>query len=75
MTPPWTAFPHIQHGSMGWRMGAGETYWIEFSEWYRKLTPGDRERYAVEHPEPDGWAGFYARKDAYIESIGLDKRP
>lgn len=75
MQPPWIAFPHIQRGSIGWRMGPGEDYWSEFSDWYQGLSPTRRKLHAQEYPEPQGWSGFYARKDAYIESIGLDKRP
>jgi hypothetical protein len=70
MQPPWSAFPTMPLGSVGWRMGEGEGYWRKFDEWYRRLQPAHRERYAVEHPEPEGWAGFYLRKDAYLESLG-----
>ncbi len=67
--PPWIAFPDIPLGSAGWRMGEGEKYWSEFDQWYRRLQDSHRESYAVEHPEPDGWAGFYGRKDAYLKSL------
>lgn len=69
MQPPWSAFPMLPLGSAGWRMGEGEVYWMEFDEWYRRLQPAHRKRYAVEHPEPEGWGGFYARKDACLESL------
>jgi hypothetical protein len=69
MEPPWLAFPAIPLGSAGWRMGEGEEYWGKFHFWYLKLQRAQRERYAAEHPEPEGWDGFYARKDAYASSI------
>ena len=67
MQPPWKVFPHIPFGSIGWRMGPGEDYWMEFNDWYRRKSRVHRQRYAIENPEPEGWAGFYARKDAYID--------
>jgi hypothetical protein len=69
MQPPWIAFPMIPFGSIGWRMGDGEDYWKRFDAWYRQLQPVHRDRYAAEHPEPEGWSGFYARKNAYLESL------
>jgi hypothetical protein len=69
MQPPWSTFSTIPLGSVGWRMGEGEEYWRKFDEWYRRLQPAHRERYALEHPEPEGWAGFYARKDTHIECL------
>lgn len=57
-------------------MGEGEEYWKKFDQWYRRLQPAHRERYAAEHPEPDGWDGFYARKDSYLPlwKVMQDKR-
>lgn len=69
MQPPWTIFPEIPLGSAGWRMGEGEDYWKKFDQWYCRMQPVHRERYAVENPEPDGWYGFYARKDSYLASL------
>lgn len=68
MRPPWDVFPSIPLGSIGWRMGDGEEYWVKFSRWYDQLQPVRREQYEREHPEPGGWAGFYARKNDYLRT-------
>jgi hypothetical protein len=60
MKPPWEAHPEVPAGSIGWRMGYGEDYWMRFSGWFETLSPQDREFYRREHPEPADWAGFYA---------------
>jgi hypothetical protein len=62
MIPPWQKYPEIPLGSIGWRMGRGEDYWIEFNDWFKRKTLDAKRRYAAENPEPDGWAGFYTRK-------------
>jgi hypothetical protein len=62
MVPPWQKYPHIPLGSLGWRMGAGEDYWFEFDEWFKRKTLHQRSVYAAGNPEPEGWAGFYKRK-------------
>jgi hypothetical protein len=62
MIPPWKAHPDIQAGSIGWRMGTGEEYMIEFGQWFGRKHGDAKRRYADEYPEPDGWEGFYARR-------------
>jgi hypothetical protein len=62
MIPPWYAHANIQPGSIGWRMGPGEEYLIEFSQWFARKHDDAKQRYAIEHPEPKGWEGFYARR-------------
>ncbi len=62
MVPPWQKFPHIPLGSIGWRMGEGEDYWIGFDEWFKRKHPEAKARYAADNPEPPGWEGFYRRK-------------
>jgi len=66
MFPPWQKYPEIPLGSIGWRMGRGEDYWVEFNDWFMRKTLDAKRRYAAENPEPDGWAGFYARKSATL---------
>ncbi len=52
---------------MGWRMGVGEDYWIEFARWYKRLQPRQKLRFKEQYPEPDEveqglpWTGFYDR--------------
>jgi hypothetical protein len=62
MIPPWQKHPEIPLGSIGWRMGEGQTYWNEFDTWFARKHAEAKRRYVEEHPEPPGWAGFYARK-------------
>lgn len=62
MIPPWRKHPQIPLGSIGWRMGDGETYWREFDAWFKRKTPEHRRAYAERNPEPQGWSGFYQRK-------------
>ena len=62
MIPLWEEYPGLPLRSMAWRMGHGETYWHEFDEWFACQPPEANRRYALEHPEPLGWDGFYERK-------------
>ena len=72
MEPPWSAFPRIPFGSIGWRMGPGEDYWVAFSRYYERKTPEHRKRYAAENPEPSGWEGFYAVMDSVLHRRDAD---
>jgi len=60
MIPPWQAHPDIPRDSIGWRMGDGEDYGMQFGQWFRLKDPVSKARYASENPEPKGWEGFYA---------------
>ena len=62
MIPPWKKHPGIPLGSIGWRMGSGEDYWIAFDDWFKRDTVEHQQLYMVEHPEPPGWEGFYRHK-------------
>ncbi len=33
MAPPWLMYPEIMRGSIGWRMGYGESYAMKLYEW------------------------------------------
>ena len=63
MSPPWQQYPEIPLGSIGWRMGRGEDYWLEFDQWFRSKPAEARASYIEQYPEPPGWDGFYRRKD------------
>ena len=67
MLPPWEQYPEIASGSIGWRMGYGETYLMEFHEWFSRKHPDAKRRYAEENPEPESWRGFYSRKGVVFE--------
>jgi hypothetical protein len=61
MSPPWIAYPLMARGSLGWSMGPGTYYWIEFKSWFGGMAPGARELFVRENAEPQGWTGFYSR--------------
>lgn len=50
--PKWLAFPGIPRGSIGWRMGAGESYSYKYSDWYGTLSDSERETYTKMFPAP-----------------------
>ncbi|GHC46038.1 hypothetical protein GCM10007315_04580 [Gemmobacter tilapiae] len=58
MLPPWQYRPDIPRASMGWRMGPGEDYIMDFLNWYRALSVEQQQIYAKGHPEPNDWDGF-----------------
>lgn len=60
MKPLWVEFPHIPWGSIGWRMGWGEDYWVKWSAFFLALDSQDRDRYRNAWPEPEPWSGLYA---------------
>lgn len=62
MIPPWKKHPEIPLGSIGWRMGYGEDYWVSFDDWFKRKSHEHQKDYALKHPEPAGWDGFYSRK-------------
>tara|TARA_R110000868_G_scaffold162329_12_gene393488 strand:+ start:13226 stop:13525 length:300 start_codon:yes stop_codon:yes gene_type:complete len=62
LLPPWETFPDIPPGSIGWRMGPGDQYNQEFTEWLCTLTENQVALYVEEFPEPESWRGFYERK-------------
>lgn len=37
LLPPWQKFPEIQAGSIGWRMGYGESYMLAWDKWSDKF--------------------------------------
>src|SRR5262249_14708017 len=56
--PPWQirSYPW---GSMGWRMGMGQTYWEDFVNWFLSLDKVARTEFAIANPEPPDWKYFY----------------
>ena len=42
MAPLWLKYPSIPEGSIGWRMGYGESYAEQFYQWFYKLTPEEQ---------------------------------
>ncbi|TQV65946.1 hypothetical protein [Aliiroseovarius halocynthiae] len=62
LAPPWTEFPNYSPTSMGWRMGAGETYLDYFRDWFSTLSEEDRQTYITTVSIPEEWV-------AWIETI------
>jgi hypothetical protein len=59
MLPPWQYRPDLAQASMGWRMGPGEDYIMDYIAWYQALSSDSQQSYIVQFPEPADWAGFY----------------
>jgi ribA/ribD-fused uncharacterized protein len=59
MAPPWLAFPSISRYSIGWRMGAGESYRYDFWDWYHGLSAEHQSAFRANYPEPKSWRGTY----------------
>lgn len=62
LKPPWVRFPHYERGTIGWRMGDGETWmglWYHFCE---KLDKQGRIDHLRRHPRaPENWADIIFR--------------
>jgi hypothetical protein len=62
LPPPWAKHPEIPWGSIGWRMGYGESALMEWHAWFDQQPWGDREQrvaYLRRHaaaPRPWAWA-------------------
>ena len=59
MLPPWLIYPEIKAMSIGWRMGDGEAYLIEWGDWYEKLSKDEEMEYQANYPPPSYWFNFY----------------
>ena len=62
--PLWLALPAIPRYSIGWRMGDGDSYSWDFSEWWDALSPAAQQEYQRRYPEPAGWRGWYCEEDS-----------
>jgi predicted NAD-dependent protein-ADP-ribosyltransferase YbiA (DUF1768 family) len=51
--PAWMEHPEIPKGSIGWRMGYGEAYVYEHSDWQRTLAAQEKREYAAAYGR--GW--------------------
>lgn len=66
MLPLWLAYPELERQSIGWRMGYGESYTIEWHNWYQSLSTEDSAHYQELFPEPPTWKGFWKDTDECI---------
>lgn len=55
MAPEWLMYPKIPHGSIGWRMGYGEVYAMDFYSWFNKIEEDEKKKYKEMFPEPKRW--------------------
>ena len=59
LPPPWAVFPEYEHGTIGWRMGTGESYlgwWWDFLRHSVGSAPAQRLAYLKRHaPAPVTW--------------------
>ena len=69
MPPLWMMYPNISQFSIGWRMGYGEGYKWDLSDWLKTLSPEDRKRYDEMFPRPKFWASEL--EDNYYDMIPL----
>ena len=69
MPPLWMMYPNISQFSIGWRMGYGEGYRWDLSDWLKTLSPEDRKRYDEMFPRPKFWATEL--EDNYYDMIPL----
>ena len=59
LPPLWIAYPEIERGSIGWRMGYGESYICEWGPWYNSLSDDEQISYKELFPEPITWKGYW----------------
>lgn len=55
LPPQWLMYPEIPCGSIGWRMGYGESYRYLLSDWLETLSPTDQQQYHELFPAPISW--------------------
>ena len=60
--PPWVFRPNSHPYSIGWRMGAGETYIMVYSSWLNENCTSKEEliKFFKKYPAPPRWLGNVA---------------
>lgn len=59
MPPLWIAYPEIEQGSIGWRMGYGEDYSMKHARWFHALSKKEQKEYQELFPKPVTWKGCW----------------
>ena len=59
LTPPWLKHPELDRYSMGWRMGYGEDYLVDWIVWYKGLSKDGQTKYRADNVPPDEWSDCY----------------
>lgn len=66
ISPPWEKHPEIPVNSIGWRMGYGEDYMLEWVLWIKGLTASGQKKYYATLDVPAEWQNwaqqFFERK-------------
>jgi hypothetical protein len=63
LLPPWQRFPEIQAGSIGWRMGYGETYMMAWDKWTDPFTQEQLIEYFKKYlPIPPDWLPWVSNR-------------
>ena len=63
LLPPWLKYPEIQAGSIGWRMGYGETYMMAWDIWADQLNKDQLVEYFKKHlPLPLDWLTWVSNR-------------
>lgn len=57
--PPWKKFPNMDSNNMFWRMGKGEDYLTQFSEYYNGLDDREKMIFKMTNTCPYEWQSFY----------------
>ncbi|HLP20060.1 MAG TPA: NADAR family protein [Chitinophagales bacterium] len=60
MQTPWAKFPQANYNDMFWKMGEGENYILQFSNYYDTLSEKQQIIYKLTNPAPHSWDGFYS---------------
>jgi hypothetical protein len=59
LLPPWQRHPEIPPGSLGWRMGHGETYMVAWDQWANQLKQEQLIEYFKKYaPIPIEWLSW-----------------
>ena len=60
LVAPWEKYPNLRRKSMGWRMGQGESFKLDWWNFWDSLSEQQKLEYVLDHPENEEWQGYYA---------------
>jgi ribA/ribD-fused uncharacterized protein len=78
MAPLWLMYPNIPNGSIGWRMGYGEEYAMDFYSWFDNLKEDEKKNYMEMFPKPKTWEidhSIYEHNDYWTYTWQKDGKP
>lgn len=78
MAPLWLMYPNISNGSIGWRMGYGEGYAMDFYLWFDNLKEDEKKNYMEMFPKPKRWEiddSIYQHNDYWTYTWQKDGKP